>query len=296
MGLYKLFFKKYDFVYVHYVAYSALPLLFRSFFYSTKIIVNFHGEDLLPRNFLEREILKIVSPIIYKADLIVVPSEYYRDLFISMYSRDNVFISASGGVDPLVFKPNLSNMNNDVFKIGFVSRIDPGKGWDLLLKSVDCWRDDFSNLEIQVDIIGSGSENDKLVEMIDQLNLQDIVSVIGIVDQKNLCGYYNSFDVFIFPTTLDESLGLVGLEAMACGIPVIGSSVGGIKSYLIDGYNGFLFEPGSVQGLKDSITRFYLMSNSSKKKLRSAAISTAENYSKATVSQELYNKVVSVVS
>lgn len=51
-------------------------------------------------------------------------------------------------------------------------------------------------------------------------------------------------DLFVFPTQLEESLGLVGLEAMACGVPVIGSCIGGLTDYIEEGTNGFFSSRG----------------------------------------------------
>ena len=63
--------------------------------------------------------------------------------------------------------------------------------------------------------------------------------------------------VFIFPTERQtECLGLVGLEAMACDISVIGAQIGGLRDYLKDGYNGFFFEPGSATDLALKIRNF----------------------------------------
>ena len=68
---------------------------------------------------------------------------------------------------------------------------------------------------------------------------------------------YLLMDCFIFPSTLKESLGLVGLEAMACGIPVIASDSHGPTDYIEDRKNGFLFSTGDICSLIDKVDYYY---------------------------------------
>ena len=60
-------------------------------------------------------------------------------------------------------------------------------------------------------------------------------------------------DVFVFPSR-EEPLGLVGIEALTCGLPVIGTEIGGIKDYLVDNFNGLLFEPQNSNQLAEKIS------------------------------------------
>lgn len=66
-----------------------------------------------------------------------------------------------------------------------------------------------------------------------------MIKYIGPIPYHSLPEIYCTLDLFIFPTCLEESLGLVGLEAMACEVPVIGSYIGGLKDYIKDKENGF---------------------------------------------------------
>lgn len=102
---------------------------------------------------------------------------------------------------------------------------------------------------------------------------------------------YTNLDLFIFPTTLEESLGLVGLEAMACHTPVIGSRIGGLTDYIVDGKNGFFFEPGNEIDLAKKIELFRNLPEKETECLKKAAYQTALQYKSDVVAQKLYSQL-----
>ncbi len=133
--------------------------------------------------------------------------------------------------------------------------------------------------------------------MIIDLGLAADVSYIGPVRQTELPAVYRSFDVFVFPTVrAAESLGLVGLEAMACGVPVIGSNTGGLTGYISHGENGFLFEPGNVKELADRIVMFCNLARSERQALSQQAIRTARSYDSVAAYDGLAKVLREVVS
>ncbi|MEN6290582.1 MAG: glycosyltransferase family 4 protein, partial [Methanobacterium sp.] len=91
------------------------------------------------------------------------------------------------------------------------------------------------------------------------LKLERNVEILKNVSDKGLLTLYNSSDIFVLPSVVDsqgntEGLGVVLLEAMACGIPVIGSDIGGIPDIIQDGVTGLLAPEKDVNGLSRSIT------------------------------------------
>jgi glycosyltransferase involved in cell wall biosynthesis len=101
-----------------------------------------------------------------------------------------------------------------------------------------------------------------------------------LLDQKKLFDIYNRIDILIFPTKREgESLGLVALEAMACGTPVIASNFAAPKYYVIDGVNGYKFEISNVESLVFKIYSFYKLSLNNKNKLSNSARKTAAKFS-----------------
>ena len=88
--------------------------------------------------------------------------------------------------------------------------------------------------------------------MDDIIGIKDSVAFLKKVDQPTLNILYNIATVFIFPSR-EEPLGLVGLESIACGTPVIGSNIGGIPEY-INKNNGLLFDPNEPEELANIVS------------------------------------------
>jgi len=130
----------------------------------------------------------------------------------------------------------------------FVGRIERLKGIETLLQAVDLIRSEHAAAlsDVYVTIIGgdlaeaeeSNSEMSRLQAMQQELRLHGLVSFIGARDQDRLRYYYNAAEALIMPSDY-ESFGMVALEAMACGTPVIASEVGGLAYLIRDGYTGF---------------------------------------------------------
>lgn len=287
----------YDLIYVHYIYHSLMPLLLVKRYIQKPLVLNAHGSDVNIKNKIGRFIQKLLAHIIKEANLIVVPSSYFKTVIHDKFqvNKDKIFVSPSGGIDTTLFKPSNVNKRDSQFIIGYVSRIDEGKGWDTLLKSSRLLLNENIN-NFKILMIGGGSQELQLKKMINELQLEDYVEVIGPVPQKYLANYYNKMDVFIFPSRLPESLGLVGIEAMACSVPVIGSDIGGLKEYIKSGYNGELFTPDDSIDLFEKIKKYMFQNTLNKKQYKLNAASTAKEYDLLIVSNRMKNKLMQMLS
>jgi D-inositol-3-phosphate glycosyltransferase len=144
----------------------------------------------------------------------------------------------------------------------FVGRIDPLKGIDRLLTALPRL-DTRQNLKLLV--IGgdedSPTEVEKLQRLSQRLHIQDAVTFAGIVEQKELPVYYSAADVCVIPSYY-ESFGLVALESLACGTPIVATKVGCIESVVNAGQNGYMAEDNAPLRLADGIDT--LLSDSKK--------------------------------
>jgi glycosyltransferase involved in cell wall biosynthesis len=90
--------------------------------------------------------------------------------------------------------------------------------------------------------------------LVQMRHLEDRVTFVGSVSEKELPEYYRTADIHVFPSTRRaEAFGLVALEAAASGIPTIASGLPGVRSVVLDGETGLLVPPEDVQALKQAI-------------------------------------------
>jgi D-inositol-3-phosphate glycosyltransferase len=175
----------------------------------------------------------------------------------------------------------------------FVGRIDPVKGLDTLIKATSLLS---KSLRLQLIIIGGGGNNQELGRikaLTQKLRIPHIVSFLPSQRQEYLSYYYSAADVFVLPSRY-ESFGMVALEAMACGTPVVASNVGGLPFTIPDGEAGFLFPVGNVEDLAEKL-RLILANQELKNQFGQHAQGWAKNFHWANVADQevlLYNKAI----
>ena len=291
--IYKVLFTKYDFVYNHQITHAAPILRFCRCFRNFKLVMNIHGGDVLTIDKMSKLLLNVAIPLLVDSRLIVVPSEYFKGIVLNKFpeiSFNQVFVSASGGVDKNVFTC-LDSHKPYTGTIVYVSRIDAGKGWDVLLDAVSELKSSGGIIGKRVLFVGYGMQTELLEKKIEELELLEYCSYLGPKTHQELNELYRQADIMIFPTMLYESLGLVGLEAMACGCPVIGSDIGCLPEYIKDGITGFLFEPGNSHELATKIVGFYDLPGNQKNVIRLQAMDMAYKYDSNQISQRLVDKL-----
>lgn len=107
---------------------------------------------------------------------------------------------------------------------------------------------------IRLLIVGDGSEKKTLVSQCRSLGIEDRVIFVGAIPHDELNQYYNLADIFVLPS-LHEGLGIVFMEAMACGLPVVTTNRGGMVDVVEDGKTGFLIDVGDTKKLIKSLEK-----------------------------------------
>lgn len=194
---------------------------------------------------------------------ILVPTEREKQNIIRYYGAlpDKIGIAPCGvnlelfrPVNRIAAKEDLGVSDKKILL--FVGRIDPMKGIDQLLRAMT-YLQSFKGLRLF--IIGgdenSGTELEKLRKLSDELELGDLVTFLGRVQQDQLPNYYSAADVCVLPSYY-ESFGLVALEALACGAPIVATDVGDLKNIIRQEETGYLVEDNSPQKLSAGIARF----------------------------------------
>ncbi|MBU4511567.1 glycosyltransferase family 4 protein [bacterium] len=116
------------------------------------------------------------------------------------------------------------------------------------------WAGRYLDFPFKILIAGEGPDEKKLKSLAEELNLQDKILFLGHIDHSDLPKYYSAADVFVRPS-LSEGLGNVFLEAMAAGLPVIGTPVGGIPDFLEDRKTGLFCEVQNPQSIAEKIKK-----------------------------------------
>jgi D-inositol-3-phosphate glycosyltransferase len=170
----------------------------------------------------------------------------------------------------------------------FVGRIEPLKGVDILIKAMasirrDCGDQDCPNI---LTIIGGDPEASqemmtaemaRLQAICRDLGMDDVVLFLGKRSQDTLPYYYSAADVLVMPSHY-ESFGMVALEAMACGTPVVASQVGGLAFLVQDGVTGYVVPDGEPNLLIERLTTL-IRDDQLRKKMGEQAAILAQNYS-----------------
>ena len=127
-----------------------------------------------------------------------------------------------------------------------------------------------------------------MLQTLDRMALNDVTSLYGLLPQPKLAQIYRDIDVFVFPTErAGESLGLVAVEAMACGCPVIASDFAAPADYVIDNVNGYKFPLGDSNALAQALDTFRTLPEESRAQLRQGALDTARQYTQQQVTEAL---------
>lgn len=290
-----------DMVYIHYGSHNAIIAIFFKLFTKRKIFINLHGSDVVPENKIHKALQPLVKLALKKCDKIIVPSEYFKDIVSNEFFIDSkkIAVFPSAGVNSEVFyikseEENIRfrrglNLEDETKLIGFVSRLDYGKGWEVLLDAIEALSKDIDFIENKKFIfIGDGKEKNNFYDLMEKKQLSKYIIHKPLVSQKDLNDFYNIMDLFIFPTMRKgESLGLVAIEAMTCGVPVIASNMAAPKYYIKDNYNGFKFEPGNSLELQSKVEQWYSLNSQQQEVIQNNSIKFSKQYSANNISKIL---------
>ena len=143
------------------------------------------------------------------------------------------------------------NISDQDIVIAAVGKLHPGKGIYELLEAVEQLSANNQNLKVMY--IGDGEERHHLPERAKELGMADQIIMTGY--RSDIDRLFSAIDIFALPSKGYESFGMVLIEAMAAGKPVIGTATGGIPEIITDSQSGLLVAPGSVDELAKAIDR-----------------------------------------
>ncbi|MCH8297118.1 MAG: glycosyltransferase [Chloroflexi bacterium] len=215
-------------------------------------VVTFHTLSLIKMQSRAGEVEPAERPVVEAevmatADRIIAFSPHERDAMARLYGADAGKVSlVPCGVDLSLFRPLDQNsvrarlgLNGEKILL-YVGRIEPLKGLELLVETAAQMDSDES---VRVVVVGADANGDREMDRVKRLakerDLEDQIDFVGQVDHNELPLYYNAADVCVVPSYY-ESFGLVALESMACGTPVVATRVGGLSTIIHHGRTGYL--------------------------------------------------------
>ncbi|MBW4509733.1 MAG: glycosyltransferase [Scytonematopsis contorta HA4267-MV1] len=198
----------------------------------------------------------VLKAALHNADLILAVSSYTRNRLLREQNLDPNKVSILPNTfDHFRFQPapkpanllkkyGLKPEQPVILTVGRLAEVERYKGYDQVLQALPTIRQTIP--DVHYILVGKGDDKPRIEQMITQLGLQDCVTLAGFVSDEQLCNYYNLCDVFAMPSKR-EGFGIVYLEALACGKPVLGGNQDGAIDALCHGELGALVNPDDVE-------------------------------------------------
>ena len=169
-----------------------------------------------------------------------------------LYGQKNTVIHNAVDID--LFKPDFSREESETYTIVGIGRFVKMKGFHHLLDAVSQLKDIIEK-PLRVILVGDGPQLEVLRQMAIDKGISDSLEILPPMAQSELVKIYQQADVFCLPS-FSEGLPCVVIEAMACGVPVVATDVGGV-SEVLDDQSGILIPPGDSQALSKALLQSY---------------------------------------
>lgn len=262
---------KFDIVQLHYPAFGLAEITsFWRFINKNKKLFLFYHHDLVGKGFLGKFFWlyqKLFLPFILKmADVILVSSlDYIQQSEIKKYYKNHQekFVALPFGADNIFSPPaDKKYPGKNILFVGGLDRNHYFKGVDKLI--IACSR--LQNHDWQLTIVGEGELMPIYKNLATSLGIKDKVIFAGAQTDIELVKLYQNSYIFCLPSIdKTEAFGIVLVEAMACGLPVIASNLPGVRAVVRENESGLLVEPGNIDDLVNKLDIF--LNDENKQKL-----------------------------
>lgn len=217
------------------------------------LLITSHGSDLFA---VEQSWLRpFKRHALRKADAVTVVSAALRDRAVRLMEDPGKLQVSPMGVDTIRFQPPAAGRSRQ--DLLFVGRLVKDKGVEVLLQALQTLR--ASGLKPGLILVGSGPEEQKLRSKVMRAGLSEQVRFLGALPNAELPAHYQDAAALVFPSLLgkqgqQEGMGLVPLEALACGCPVIASALPAVTEVIRHEETGLLYPPGDATALAECIS------------------------------------------
>jgi D-inositol-3-phosphate glycosyltransferase len=248
------------------------------------------------------------TKIVDQADLVLAATPAEQAQLLWLYRADRRKISIiPPGVNPDLFSPvtmqeakSHLHIDDSTNQFLFVGRIEPLKAVDTILEAIATLVKQSPALrkQLQLLVVGGNPENQnqelkRLHNLTQQFTITDLVRFIGAKDQQNLRYYYAASLAVVVPSDY-ESFGLVALEAMATGVPVIATQVGGLAFLVQDNISGYLIPVRDSSALAERM-RSMIDDPSATLQMRQGAINAAREYTWDAIASRIEKAFIDLI-
>ncbi len=264
------------------------------FFKGIPVVARLSGSDLL---FIQSPFTSFfVRSILKRTQIIVCQDQKFYSALVQLGVPEKKIINIANGLDMQLFHPipkdearkhlNLETKEKYILAVG---RLSKSKGHSCLIQAFNKLLE--SNQDLRLIIVGDGEERENLKNLAVQLNIADKITFTGFQKNNLIPLWLNSADIFILPSQLEGTPNIL-LEAMACGLPVIATKVGGVEEIIKNQLNGLLIEPNSIMEIENAIEQF-LGNPLIRKNMGEAALKTiSEQFTDWTQQAQLLEKEI----
>lgn len=228
-----------------------------------------HHNDLIGdglRPYLFDSYSAISNPLVLNSarKLIVVSLDHARNSRLAPYfqRRNGDVVEVPNGVDTTLFRPGIDGapvrqargIGADEFVLLFVGALDRAHHFrrvDLLIEAVR----ELGSVKVHLILVGDGDRAEDYRRLAAEIGVDKRVHFLGKIGHDQLPGVYAAADVVVLPSHIQESFGMILIEAMACGKPVVASDLPGVRTVVDDGVDGLLVRPGCLEDLAEKLAR-----------------------------------------
>ena len=277
---------------------------------SQNIVVSYHS-DVIKDNIFAKSLNHlytklVLTPLLDRAKVIIATSPNYvaGSKILQKYKKKVRVVPYS--VDLELFKLNKSNKKTflelkEKYKgkkiILFVGRLVPYKGLEFLIRAMPSIREEIKNIKLI--IIGDGILKQQLEEMVSELGLDDCIEFIPGLHNEKLPPYYFAAELFVLPSIYKaEAFGIVQLEAMACGKPIVSTNVfgSGISYANKNGETGLVVPPRNPKQLSKAVIKILGGENFRKLLGRNSKLRVKKYFSKSTMVKNILKIYKSILA
>ena len=266
----------FDVIHIHssYVAYYAA---FVKKYLCCPLVITEHWSALNVKHIRERDSVRAKMSYPY-ADVIICVSKSLSESVKNNFGRDNIVIHNM--VSDSFFKKEVTNHDSQSIVFVGIGSLIPRKAFDVLIKGFSEMED---NSNCKLYILGEGSEYNQLQQLIEAVNLQNKVFLLGQKKPEDVARLINSSDCFVL-TSRGETFGIVYIEAMAKGKPVIATRCGGPENF-VDESNGLLIPVDNIDATSKALD--YMRENARKYDSDSIRENCYKNFSEEVVTGKI---------